>query len=57
MEQLTVRLSSSAMAQLKVLAAGRGQSRAALVRQLVLAAVEGAPVESPDMRSHEQVSK
>jgi hypothetical protein len=55
MEQLTVRLSSSAMARLKVLAEERGQTRAALVRQLVIGAVEGLPVDPADPPSEKEL--
>jgi predicted DNA-binding protein len=55
MERLSLRLTEAAIARLEVLAAERGQTKAVLVRELVLAGIEGVPPEPLDLPSEEEL--
>ena len=55
MTQLSVKLSDSQMARLGVLAKERGVAKAVLVRQLILAAIDGVPPEPVDAPSEDEL--
>ena len=55
MAQLAVRLPQTTLARLDAVCAERGLTRSQLVRQLVTAAVDGAPVELPDTPDEDEL--
>jgi antitoxin component of RelBE/YafQ-DinJ toxin-antitoxin module len=55
MPQLAVRLPKTTQARLDAVCAERGLTRSQLVRQLIVAAVEGAPVEPLDTPGEEEL--
>lgn len=55
MARLTIRLSEAQMARLETLAGERGQTRAALVRQMILSAIDGVPVEPVDAPTEDEL--